>query len=392
MNPSVQVDLLIIGGGIAGLWLLARARREGYSAVLIEGDRLGGGQTVNGQGFVLGQPIGMGELDGPTRQAFEAAPERWRRVLAEGGELAGARMLSERPYLWTVPSGGAGGGFSFVRLFRRKAAVEATPAVVPDELPNSLHAAPLKGELRVLDGLVLDTRSLIEALAAEVLPYVFRSRGPVVPAPDGALNLRAEGHEAVVLRGRRTVFAAGSGSSVLGSVPLAVWHQQMVMVRAQAGLPDDLFLNVVDGDGRRRFNLTSHRDAEGRSVWYIGGGLAEAGSHVPPAQQIAATRRELAEHLSWIDLDAAEFATVRVERAAARQRGATLALPVVRSVGNAITAWPASLTVMPAMIDQVIEGLRGEGLRPAAADLAPLEGWPRPELAHYPWDDPAAWR
>ena len=36
MNPTFNIDVAIIGGGIAGLWLLGRLREHGYSALLIE--------------------------------------------------------------------------------------------------------------------------------------------------------------------------------------------------------------------------------------------------------------------------------------------------------------------------------------------------------------------
>ena len=42
---KVDVDALIIGGGIAGLWTLRRLRDEGYNAVLLEDEVLGAGQT-----------------------------------------------------------------------------------------------------------------------------------------------------------------------------------------------------------------------------------------------------------------------------------------------------------------------------------------------------------
>ena len=41
-SPSdVVVDVAILGGGIAGLWLLHRLQLEGYSAALFEAEQLG---------------------------------------------------------------------------------------------------------------------------------------------------------------------------------------------------------------------------------------------------------------------------------------------------------------------------------------------------------------
>jgi len=54
LNTLVRVDVAIIGGGIAGLWLLARLRQRGYGVLLIESERLGTGQTISSQGIIHG--------------------------------------------------------------------------------------------------------------------------------------------------------------------------------------------------------------------------------------------------------------------------------------------------------------------------------------------------
>lgn len=391
MTPTLNVDLLIIGGGVSGLWLLNRARREGYNAILIEGSQLGSGQTVHGQGFILGQPvIGPISPNDPGLKLLAQMPERWRRHLAgavDDVDLSQAATLAERTYSWTLDSKKPG-GFGIGKLFRRKSSVReatGTPVGETTELPASLRHEGFRGELRLIEGLVVDNRSVVAALAAPVMPYVFQNRGPAVKARDGAFNLRADGREPVVIKARKIVFTAGIGVTVLGCVPLHVWRQHMVMVRG-AHLPDDLYVNAIDRDGQRRFNLTSHRDNEGRAVWYVGGALADVGSQFEPAQQIAACRKELAEQLPWVDLREAQFSTVRVDRAAARQRAGVAVLPVVREMGDAITAWPASLSTIPLLVDQVMDMLGSGGVRPEPGSLELLDDWPRPDVADDPWD------
>lgn len=51
---SFDVDVVVLGGGIGGLWLLNRLRGRGYNAVLLETGELGGGQSVNSQGMIHG--------------------------------------------------------------------------------------------------------------------------------------------------------------------------------------------------------------------------------------------------------------------------------------------------------------------------------------------------
>jgi glycine/D-amino acid oxidase-like deaminating enzyme len=50
--PVIDADVLIVGGGIQGLWLLGALRREGCQALLVECRALGGGQTCHSHVYV----------------------------------------------------------------------------------------------------------------------------------------------------------------------------------------------------------------------------------------------------------------------------------------------------------------------------------------------------
>ena len=54
MPSVISTDVLIVGAGVAGLWLNARLRRLGYSTVLVERASLGGEQTLKSQGIIHG--------------------------------------------------------------------------------------------------------------------------------------------------------------------------------------------------------------------------------------------------------------------------------------------------------------------------------------------------
>ena len=45
LEGHIQADAAVIGGGITGLLTAHLLRREGVSVVLLEADRIGGGQT-----------------------------------------------------------------------------------------------------------------------------------------------------------------------------------------------------------------------------------------------------------------------------------------------------------------------------------------------------------
>src|SRR5690606_31696064 len=102
-KDSIKKDIVLFGGGIAGLWLLDRLRSLGYEAVLLEKTALGAGQSIASQGMIHG---GMkyalnGKLGGAT-EAIADMPELWRQCLHGNGEvdLRGTRLLSDTYYLW----------------------------------------------------------------------------------------------------------------------------------------------------------------------------------------------------------------------------------------------------------------------------------------------------
>jgi len=49
-----ELDVLVLGGGIAGLWTLDTLHRRGYRVALLEQARLGQGQSIQAQGIVHG--------------------------------------------------------------------------------------------------------------------------------------------------------------------------------------------------------------------------------------------------------------------------------------------------------------------------------------------------
>ena len=74
-----DVDVAILGGGIAGLWLLARLQAAGYSALLLENQALGAGQTLASQGIIHGGLKYALDLKLNTASdALADMPARWR--------------------------------------------------------------------------------------------------------------------------------------------------------------------------------------------------------------------------------------------------------------------------------------------------------------------------
>ncbi|SEI82499.1 Glycerol-3-phosphate dehydrogenase [Pseudomonas linyingensis] len=388
MSQALSTDILIVGGGIAGLWLNARLRRVGYATLLVENDRLGGGQSVKSQGIIHGgtKYALSGALTGSS-EAIADMPRRWREALAGSGELdlSGVRLLSDAHYLWS-PGTLAGNLTSF---FASKAMRGRVDQVKGDALPPALQHPKFKGKVYRLAELVLDVPSLIARLAELSGDGLLAGKHVTPLREDGELvGLVVDGRE---IRARRIVLSAGQGNAdLLAALDIQQPAQQlrplhMVLVKAPTLKP--LYAHCLGGGPKPRVTVTSHPAADGQWVWYLGGDLAEAdGVARDEAAQVRFARQTLAELLPWVDLSAAEWRTLRVERAEPAQSG--LVRPdnaFLSEQGNLLVGWPTKLALAPDFADRVIASLERAAVRPGNhPDLPEL---PRPAVAQPLWEE-----
>ncbi|MDH3355689.1 MAG: FAD-dependent oxidoreductase, partial [Chromatiales bacterium] len=104
-NSSATSDVVILGGGVAGLWTLNRLRQMGYKSILIESSKLGTGQTRYAQGIIHGgTKYALSGQMNASAQAVAEMPTRWRACLNGDGEidLSGVKILSSHQYLWST--------------------------------------------------------------------------------------------------------------------------------------------------------------------------------------------------------------------------------------------------------------------------------------------------
>ncbi|WP_439860733.1 NAD(P)/FAD-dependent oxidoreductase [Pseudomonas sp. MBLB4136] len=388
MSQALSTDVLIVGGGIAGLWLNARLRRQGFATVLVENASLGGGQSVKSQGIIHGgaKYALHGALSGAS-EAIADMPRRWREALAGSGELdlSGVRLLSEAHYLWS-PGSLAGNLTSF---FASKAVRGRVDQVKGEQLPPALQHPRFKGKVYRLAELVLDVPSLIARLA-ELAGDGLLAAERIEPLreQDELVGLRVDSRE---IRAQRIVLSAGRGNAeLLAALGLQQPAQQlrplhMVLVKGPALKP--LYAHCLGGGPKPRVTVTSHPAADGQWVWYLGGDLAEAdGVAREPTAQVRAAQKELGELLPWVDFGSAQWATLRVERAEPAQSG--LVRPdnaFLAEQGRLLVGWPTKLALAPDFADRVLQTLARDGIRPAGHP--PLPELPRPAIAHPAWEE-----
>ena len=387
MASVISTDVLIVGAGVAGLWLNARLRRQGFSTVLVEDQSLGGAQTLKSQGIIHGgaKYALHGALTGAS-EAIADMPRRWREALAGDGELdlTGVRLLSEAHYLWS-PGTLAGNLTSF---FASKAVRGRVDQVKGDQLPPALQNPRFKGKVYRLAELVVDVPSLVERLA-ELAGDSLLAGQKIEPLLENEklIGLRVDGLDILA---QRIVFSAGQGNAeLLASLGINVPAQQlrplhMVMVKGPSLKP--LYAHCLGGGPKPRITVTTHPAANGEWVWYVGGDIAEAeGVARTPDEQIAEAKKELGNLLPWVDLSQAQWATLRVDRAEPAQSG--LVRPdnaFLADTGRLLVGWPTKLALAPDFSDRVISALEQDGIKPG--NLPALPDFPRPPLGKTAWE------
>ncbi|ARU90047.1 FAD-dependent oxidoreductase [Pseudomonas sp. M30-35] len=387
MPSTLSTDVLIIGGGIAGLWLNARLRKEGFATILVESHTLGGGQSVKSQGIIHGgaKYALHGALTGAS-EAIADMPRRWREALAGTGELdlSGVRLLSDAHYLWS-PGTIAGNLTSF---FASKAVRGRVDQVKGDQLPPALQHAKFKGKVYRLAELVLDVPSLINRLAELSGDSLFAGQTiePLLES-DKLVGLRVDGCE---IRAQRIVLSAGDGNAeLLKTLNISQPTQQlrplhMILVKGPTLKP--LYAHCLGGGPKPRVTVTTHPAADGQWVWYLGGDIAEAeGVARDPDSQIKVAQKELGDLLPWIDLSSAQWATLRVDRAEPAQSGLTRPdNAFLAESDNLLIGWPTKLALAPDFSDRVLASFKRDGVEPSAASTLP--DLPRPAIAQPVWE------
>ncbi|CAN7709617.1 FAD-dependent oxidoreductase [Aquipseudomonas alcaligenes] len=388
MSQVLSTDVLIVGGGVAGLWLAARLRGQGYSTLLVENASLGGGQSVKSQGIIHGgaKYALHGALTGAS-EAIADMPRRWREALAGDGELdlRPVRLLSDAHYLWS-PGSLAGNITSF---FASKAVRGRVDQVKGEALPPALQHPKFKGKVYRLAELVLDVPSLIQRLA-DLAGDGLLAGHAIEPLREGdeLVGLVVDGR---AIRAQRIVLSAGAGNEALlqalGIQQPGMQRRPLHMVMVKAPSLKPLYAHCLGGGPKPRVTVTTHPAADGQWVWYLGGDIAEAdGVARNEAEQIAAAEKELRDLLPWIDLSAAQWATMRVDRAEPSQSG--LVRPdnaFLADQGRLLVGWPTKLALAPDFADRVIAALERDGVQPT--QQPPLPELPRPSLAQPVWEE-----
>tara|TARA_Y100001934_G_scaffold246371_1_gene305329 strand:+ start:781 stop:1998 length:1218 start_codon:yes stop_codon:yes gene_type:complete len=371
-NSPLKPDILIFGGGIAGLWLINRLNAAGYQCLLLETASLGGDQTLASQGIIHGGlKYALGGNLSSESESIAAMPDRWRAAMAgdDPVDLRNLKVLSDTQHMWSSGSVAS----RMTNFFASKMLRGRIEKLKRDSFPSALADKAFKGNVYKLDDLVINTESLIDTLAAPV-----RERLLAVDLERDTLEWGTQGLNAVTVNGQRiepklTILSAGNGNPALldgahQAHLLTDEHSQLrplKMLLVKHDLGHRLYAHCVGTSNKPVLTVTTHDCPDGKLVWYLGGDLAEQGVERSDEEQLAAGRTELKKLFPWLDFSNAQFATLDVTRAEPKQQA--LVKPdnaYARRDHNLIIAWPTKLTLAPDLGDRVMALVEDSGLTP----------------------------
>jgi len=387
----MRIDVLIFGGGAAGLWCLDCFRRAGYYAILLESTALGCGQTIQAQGIIHGggKYALRGVRDFAAVRATKEMPERWRRSLAGEIEpdLSGTHILTDRCHLW-LPRGSVLArlqSWGFISVVAKAGLLSTPPERVADSAwPEALHGSAVS--VYSLAEPVIATGSLLQTLAAQQRKYICLYDASAVRFSGEQVQIAD-----VLFQPRSVVLAAGEGNTQLlrraGIQGDLMQRRPLGMVLLRGRLPP-LFGHCIVGG---KIHLTITAPTEG--IWQIGGEIAERladEENMETARRVA--MNEIRRWLPGLDFSGVEIAIYRAVRAEART--ASLRRPsgvhVSRVAPRMLVAWPTKLSLAPVLADEVFALVTMDLKQPGGYDDSASPPWPTPLVARYPWEE-AEW-
>lgn len=338
-----QIDIAIVGAGIAGLWVFHRLKVLGYDAVLLENNAIGGGQTIASQGIIhSGLKYSLAGQVNSLAQSISAMPDIWRDALKGHGDvdLRSAKMASESQYL-LIPNGFMGG---LVKLVTQKALGGNVRDIPKNEWPDALQHSGFNGSVIFMDEPVLDVPSVIRALAE--------------PYRDCIINATPDQVDA-----KRYIYTAA-----VGNEGFAAAHAHDTGLKTQArpllmGMikhaPFPLYTHCIGTSDKPVATITTHKAEDGSLVWYLGGAVAERAKDADPVAVYDAMKAALAKYCPAVDISGFEWAVLPIDRIEGKSstQNHLPDTPTIHKAGDTLYCWPTKLTFAPMLGDMVVDWL-----------------------------------
>ena len=370
-KQTLTTDVVIIGAGIAGLWLHNRLNSMGFHALLLENKSIGNAQTLSSQGIIHGgAKYALNGILSKATHAIGEMPARWQACLAGEGDvdLTHVNVLATHQLLWSKEQLSS----KMMSFFASKALSSRMKTVEKSKQPALFQDPSFKGTLYQLDEPVLDIPSVLTALATPWQHRILHTGHTDVRWQQNNEGVQAlQLGDELDIHAQHIVLTAGEGNeSLLNNLGITKPEMQrrplqMVMCKAKEpaqSLPA-IYAHSLGSGSKPIATITSHIADDGNIVWYIGGNIAENGVGKTFDKLTLEAAELLHDIMPWYELPELEWATHDINRAEPKQ--SALSRPdtaFVESKNNVHIAWPTKLALAPDLADKIIKQLTKKNL------------------------------
>ncbi len=378
-SSHVKVDLLILGGGIAGCWTLAAATEAGFNCLLLEKDALGSGQSIASQGIIHGGlKYALGAKITASTEAISTMPTRWQASLQGNSlpNLSDVNTLSDAHYF--IPTGSLES--RLVSFLGSKMVKSFASQVKTADLPKDYQSITKAKKLYALHESVIETGSLFQSFLNQyghlMVKHEFRSE---------CLSKTSEGflyeQGTINVKAHHVLSTLGNGTPSFAENLQAMQQRPLQMVMAKGHLPS-IYGHFIDRGTTPALTLTSHPHND-QTVWYLGGELAESGVNLTKEEQISHSKALLKSLIPHLNVEALIWDTLRINRAeTALQTGVRPDDVFVSEQNGLMIGFPTKLALAPRFAEAVLSKLKLPSSLTPPTDFTQLE---KPAVAPYPW-------
>lgn len=389
-----KTDIVIFGGGIAGLWLHHLLRRHGYKSLLLETGSIGGVQSIASQGILhSGLKYSLAGKVNKLAQSISAMPDRWRAALQGRGDvdLSLARM-SATSQLLMIPDGFMGG---LVKIVAEKALGDHVHDIARSQWPDGIAQSGFKGRVVAMGEPVLDIPSVVRALATpyrDSIRHIDMDFTGFEQNSDGGIESIWIDDEQIIPR--NVIFTAAQSNLKLARQMghddgLKTQHRPLVQGMLR-GAPFDCYAHLVGASDKPVATITTHYADDGQRIWYIGAAVAEREKTADPFDVKKAMDKAFSKYMPSIDVKDMQWSVLPIDRVegASNTESWMPDTPTIHRAQNCYYCWPTKLTFAPMLGDKILDFLS------SPSDVA-TEDWSFLSPARFadtPWDACKEWQ
>jgi len=395
-KTTIKTDVVIFGAGIAGLYAFHRIRKAGYSAVLLENNAIGTGQTIASQGIIhSGLKYAFTGKISKLAKSISAMPDLWRACLKGKGEidLSSTKIATKSQFL-LIPGGIMGG---LIKLVAKQALGNGVRECARSDWPEEISSTGFRGKAVFMDEPVLDIPSMLRSIAEPYRKWIKKIDMSQVEFHNDGNSIASLQIHGQKIKAKKYIFtAAGSNHKIatqLGHDVGLTTQKRPLLQGMIKHVPFPLFAHLVGASDKPAATITSHKASDGNWVWYVGGSAAERPCDAPPEQVFSAIKKSFAKYLPELDTSKFLWSTLPIDRVEGKSNthGWMPDTPSIHDTkGNLLYCWPTKLTFAPLLAESLLEKLKDV---PREESSTLEEEWsflPDAEFARTPWDE-ATW-